>query len=267
MRTYIILIIPILMFFSCQKKSEWVLEQTIDLKEVTPIGMAFDGNSFWVSDGDNNKIVSYSKDFILKDTFQNFDRPMHIAIENKKVFIPEYGADIITILDQNGVKTTLDITENLDAPSGIDINNNEIAIADFYNHQVLFKKENEWIKIGKKGKKAGEFHYPTDVQITDELIYVADAYNNRIQTFNKKGEFIATIGSEQKINALTGICITGEQIFATDFENNRILIFNLDGEITQVIEKGLNNPTDVLVINHKMYICNYKAKNIQVYQK
>ena len=39
----------------------------------------------------------------------------------------------------------------------------------------------------KKGNELGELNYPTDIQILKDKIVVADAYNNRIQIFDKQG--------------------------------------------------------------------------------
>ena len=35
------------------------------------------------------------------------------------------------------------------------------AIADFYNHRILFGNKGDWISFGKEGKAEGEFYYPT----------------------------------------------------------------------------------------------------------
>ena len=89
----------------------------------------------------------------------------------------------------------------------------------------------DWISIGTEGKDAGQFYYPTDVQITDQNIWVADAYNNRIQLFDKRGTFVRMIGVDQKMNAATGLYVSETQVFVTDFENHRLLVFFKDGQL------------------------------------
>ena len=79
------------------------------------------------------------------------------------------------------MKSIVKLPDSLDAPAGVDRYKNEIALADFYHHRVLYFNGNEWITIGKKGNELGELNYPTDIQILKDKIVVADAYNNRIQ--------------------------------------------------------------------------------------
>ena len=50
------------------------------------------------------------------------------------------------------------------------------------------------LQIGRPGTAAGEFMRASGVVWHDGLVYVADAFNNRIQVFTDKGEFRAIIG-------------------------------------------------------------------------
>ena len=56
------------------------------------------------------------------------------------------------------------------------------------------------------------------MQITEHSIWVADAYNNRVQVFDKSGNFGQVIGAEAKMNAATGIYVTDSELMVTDFE-------------------------------------------------
>jgi DNA-binding beta-propeller fold protein YncE len=129
----------------------------------------------------------------------------------------------------------------------------------------LYSNGLDWISIGTEGKEAGQFYYPTDVQITADHIWVADAYNNRIQVFDKQGDFIRIIGADQKMNAATGLFVSENQVFVTDFENHRLLVFFKDGQFAQVIEAGLEKPIDAIIHEEKLYVIDYKKQQMNRY--
>lgn len=260
MQKIIILIVSTIVLSACNSKT-WKTIETIDLGEVTPIGLTYFQNNLWIADGDNNQIVQFDLEGHLLKNIEGFARPMHLDSDENSLYIPEYGSDNIVRLKEDE-KTILTLTDSLDAPAGISIFEDEIAIADFYNHRIVYFNGKNWSSFGKEGKAKGEFHYPTDVQITDDRIYVADAYNNRIQVFDKSGKALQIIGEADKMNAATGIFVSTEQVFTTDFENDRVLIYNLKGSLQQIIQEELNKPTDVLMIDEILYIANYKGKSI-----
>jgi len=232
---------------------------------VTPIGIAQLGEHLWISDGDHNQLVHIDKQGKVLGTHDGFERPMHLDAHGEQLYIPEYGKDQITIFSPDEISAVA-IQDSLDAPAGVDVYGEEMAIADFYNHRVLYKNANAWISIGEKGKADGTFHYPTDVQITSDKIYVADAYNNRIQVFDKSGQHLLTFGAAEKMNAATGIFVSDQQVFVTDFENDRVLIYDLEGALQQTLNTGLEKPTDILLVDKELWIANYKGKDIRIYQ-
>jgi len=238
---YIIPLILILSILcSCsQSYREFSLAKTIDLGEITPIGLAFDEDNIWVSDGDHNQVLKISEEGKILQKLENFERPMHIAYADGKLYIPEFGKDTIS-LKLNNISETLPVNFELDAPAGVAVNDNNVAIADFYNHRILLKNKTGWQNIGKKGRnKPAEFEYPTDVHFHEDALYVADAYNHRIQVFDLEGQHIRTFGRAEKMNAVTGIFVDDDYVYATDFENGRLVIYNHIGEPQQIIKKIL----------------------------
>lgn len=89
---------------------------------------------------------------------------------------------------------------------------------------------------------------------------IADFYNNRIVL--NRGE-----GWKSKMNASTGIYVSDEEIMITDFENDRVLIYDHEGALIQIIDKGLNKPTDLFVSGDQLFITNYKGRYISLYKK
>ena len=266
MKKIIIGLLLVCTLVSCKQNEEtpkeWVLSETIQIEGVNPIGMTNANGKIWLSDGDHNRLVRIDHKGTIEKTIDSLDRPMHIDFSDGTLFIPEYGRDVIeTVVDER--RAILQVNDSLDAPAGISVHKNERAIADFYNNRILFNNGTNWISFGKEGKAKGEFYYPTDVQITADKIWVADAYNNRVQVFDKKGNFLQMMGQDQKMNAATGIFVSETEVFVTDFENNRVLVFDMKGKLKQELREGINKPTDMLIIGDVLKVINYRSGEIK----
>jgi DNA-binding beta-propeller fold protein YncE len=260
----------VLLTASCGGKNPdvaWRLFRSVQLDSVNPIGLAFTDEGLWLSDGDRNRLVLIDGEGNKVRTIDSLDRPMHIESLENVLYVPLYGDDVIARIAKKAV-LAMPLADSLDAPAGVSAYGKERAVADFYNHRILYSADGrDFVAIGKQGKAEGELYYPTDVQITKDLIWVADAYNNRVQVFDKSGIFVRAIGSDQHLNAATGIYVSGEELFVTDFENNRVLVFDHNGSLKQVIKDGVEKPTDILEHDDVLYIANYKSGNLLMLQR
>lgn len=269
MKQYIIILLTAMLIASCQEKKQteirWVHSKTIALADVNPIGIAQGEKGIWLSDGDRNRLVLIDTSGVVLKTIDSLDRPMHIASEGEMLVIPQYGNDEI-LRFRESEKEIVRTRDSLDAPAGVAIKGAQIAIADFYNNKVHYtENSSDWITFGKEGKADGDFYYPTDVHLTESNIWVADAYNNRLQVFDKKGNHLKTIGEDQKMNAATGIFVSDTNAYTTDFENDRVLVFDLEGSLKQVLDTDISKPTDLIIIDEVLYVTNYKGKSLSVY--
>ncbi|MFC4689577.1 NHL repeat-containing protein [Dokdonia genika] len=269
MKQYIIILLTAMLIASCQEKKQtetrWVHTKTIALADVNPIGIAQGEKGIWLSDGDRNRLVLIDTSGVVLKTIDSLDRPMHIASEGEMLVIPQYGNDEI-LRFRESEKEIVSTRHSLDAPAGVAIKGAQIAIADFYNNKVHYtENSSDWITFGKEGKADGDFYYPTDVHLTKSNIWVADAYNNRLQVFDKKGNHLKTIGEDQKMNAATGIFVSDTNAYTTDFENDRVLVFDLDGSLRQVLDTDISKPTDLIIIDEVLYVTNYKGKSLSLY--
>jgi len=263
-----------LFLFSCrgeqEKKTEmntqWKFVKNIDLNNVNPIGIVAQENFLWLSDVDNNRVVKTNLNGKIIEEYDGFERPMHLAIKRDKIYVPEYTSDSLKILE-DGKVSTYKLKEQPDAIAGVSIDGNTVAVADFYNHRIILQQGNKVSIIGKKGHHDGELYYPTDVQISNDLIYVADAYNNRVQVFDLKGNYVRMIGWNEGIKVATGLKVTDSQVIVADFEGNRVLVYDLNGKLLQILSDKFNQPTDIEIVSNKMYVVNYKGKTVSVFEK
>jgi len=251
--------------------SQWVYDTTIELEGINPIGIAMYGDTFILSDGDHNRIVYVNQSGELLRELKDFERPMHIDYgkgkDGMQLLVPEYGRDSVAIMTGKQ-RAYVQFKDSLDAPGAATISGNMIAVADFYNNRILVKKGGEEFSFGKEGDADGDFYYPTDVQILDDRMYVADAYNNRGQVFDLNGKFIVKFGQNDSLNAATGIFKSEKNIFLTDFENDRIMVYNNNYQKIQALKKSIHKPTDVITVGDSLlFITNYRKGQIIKYKK
>jgi DNA-binding beta-propeller fold protein YncE len=257
-------------FVQCQKPDPhqaFVLLQQITLPDnATAISIAPDGSEgFWISDADQNRLLRINQQGQVLDSVVGFDRPMHMVAKEGNIYVAEYGADRITVV-KNMQKDSLKMPQPSDAASGVDVAGEKLAVADFYNHRIVYSDGGQDKTFGQKGSAAGELTYPTDVQFAHGKIYVADAYNHRVQVFDLEGKHLQTIGEAEKMNASVGIFVAENALYVADFENNRVIAYSLEGQLLQIISEGLDKPTDVLVHKGKLYVANYKGRYISVFK-
>lgn len=87
---------------------------------------------------------------------------------------------------------------------------------------------------GKKGDKPGELKSPQRIAIGyDNLIYVADTDNDRIQVFDAEGNLIRTWGwkeQREKMEKPQAVAVGSDgAVYVSDNENKRILKFDKNG--------------------------------------
>ena len=134
----------------------------------------------------------------------------------------------------------------LSKPQGIAIDptNNDILIADSGNNRI-----SRWRltlggvaglvdTFGSLGDGDGEFHTPSDVAVDQQgRCYVTDQFNNRIQIFDGKGEWLSSFGEEgygvdnAKFLLPTSIEHENGHLFISDLVNRAIKVFDTNGKI------------------------------------
>jgi DNA-binding beta-propeller fold protein YncE len=256
-----------LLLISCkQENKKWIFEGKIELPEkVRPLALAKTGDDIWFSDPEQFRLLKIDFGGKILDSIVGIKRPMNIDFDQGKLYVPEFLTDTIWVFE-NGKKSALFLNAEPQAPAGLNAKGDTIAVADFYNHRIILQIDGQVRFIGKEGHDKGELYYPIDVKMKDNKVYVADAYNNRVQMFNINGQVLEVIGEEDGFNVASGIAVNKDGFAVTDQENNRVLIYNLNGKSQQILTDNINYPTDVLFDENSLYITNFKENSIAVYQ-
>ena len=162
-------------------------------------------------------------------------------------------------------------------PNGVSLlNDNEILIADCWNHRIqhLNIKTGTVLKtLGKRGTGKGEFRYPLDVCLDDEgRIIVTDFSNNRIQVISKKGETHSKFGDSgpEKLKHPFG-CVCFKKItFVSDGGNHCVKAFDQSGKFLYKFGKqgnqdGQFDSPHLMHVDsfNNLLVCDYENNRVQ----
>jgi len=79
----IFFVTALILLWGCQQSPKWIYVRTINFEKVTPLGVVKSGNFLWISDSDNNKVIKTDLNGNIVETYENFERPMHITMDGQ----------------------------------------------------------------------------------------------------------------------------------------------------------------------------------------
>jgi sugar lactone lactonase YvrE len=138
------------------------------------------------------------------------------------------------------------------------------------------------LKVGRKGKGEGEFDRPRSVKIDrDGCLWVADAYNHRVQKFDAEGRFLMAFGHKGDDPAGQGALndpsdlAFDERGFAhvTDTFNDRVQIFDAEGRfVGQFGKVGTGNgefwrPRGIVIDGGLTFVTEADGHRLQVFDR
>ena len=105
---------------------------------------------------------------------------------------------------------------------------------------VYDKSGNRKVTIGSKGTGELQFNYLRGIDISNEVVYVAEEYGHRIHMLTTGGEFIGTFGEEGsgigQFDQPYDVKISPDgRVYVADCGNNRVQVFHPDWTISHVI--------------------------------
>ncbi len=211
----------------------------------------------YVADSGNHRIQVFTAegDFITAwgafgSAPGTFNEPWGIAVDEEFVYVADtwnfrlqkftHDGEFVAVLGEAGEPAEGETGGGLFfGPRDIIIlPDGNLLITDTGNHRLqILTPEGEFVQvIGSQGFQSGQFNEPVGLAIgNDDLFYVADTWNGRIQQFStslfplSSWEVDAWRGESTNNKPYLAVNDQG-QIFVTDPEAYRVLIFNSAGE-------------------------------------
>jgi tripartite motif-containing protein 71 len=136
------------------------------------------------------------------------------------------------------------------------------------------------LKVGRKGTSEGEFDRPRSVRIDpDGCLWVADAYNHRVQKFDADGGFLMAFGHRGDDPAGGGALNDPSDIafdehglvYVTDTFNDRIQIFDRDGHfVGQFGRRGTGEgqfmkPRGIAIADGRIFVTEVEGHRLQAF--
>jgi len=235
----------ILHVFDEKKKQYFMINTAKDTDLVSPIGVTVDMHG-----------EIYLSDSILKRVF---------VFDKKGSCIREIGSP-----------------DSFTRPTGIALLGDRIYIVDTHSHRVLIYNKNNGdflFSFGKNGTSHGDFNYPTHIFIgQDDLLYITDSMNFRVQVFDREGNFVSSFGKHGDgsgdFSKPKGIAVDSEgHIYVVDADFDVVQIFDRDGKLLLAFgssgtEKGkLFLPAGVFIDEKdRIYVADSYNNRIQIFQ-
>ncbi len=221
----------LLMSLSCQKPINKIKPNVtvktfygITEKIGEPFGIAVRNDEIYVSDGETGKILKISKNGNTSIFSDKFDTPSQIAFDkNGDLIVADSGTHTIKKIKPTGEIETI---------AGVE---NQSGFADGDAQSALF-------------------YAPIGVAVSEEKIFVADTYNDKIRVIengnvstlagSSKG-FSDGAGASAKFDTLCGIAVTADgKIIVADSNNRRLRVVEPDGRTWTLAGNGTANLID-----------------------
>jgi hypothetical protein len=228
---FTVLLCIILLNFSCWKfkieRKTWTKVKTfagMSERFGEPFGVAIRGEEIFVSDGEQGKIWKISNGGAMTVFAENLHTPSQIVFDrNGDLIVADSGAHVIKRIKQNG---------ETEIVAGVE---NKSGYAD-------------------GGARNALFDAPIGVAVSEDKIFVADTYNDKIRVI-ENGKVSTLAGSEQgfadsengqkaKFDTPCGIAVKGVNLIVADAGNRRLRLVEESGKTSTYAGNGAQNSID-----------------------
>eukprot|EP00800_Vazella_pourtalesii_P002103 TRINITY_DN1193_c0_g3_i1.p1 TRINITY_DN1193_c0_g3~~TRINITY_DN1193_c0_g3_i1.p1 ORF type:complete len:433 (-),score=80.95 TRINITY_DN1193_c0_g3_i1:60-1358(-) len=182
------------------------------------------------------------------------NNPRGVAVDDSTstIYVADYGNSRVQVFNYEGVfiSNFTDHIHKTDKPYGIALHENSLYITMQGTHTVQhYSVEGKLLKkVGGKGNDKTKFRSPYGVTVSaDNIVYVCDYGNNRVQGFTTRLKYSSTIGNGQLDGPLDVKTNEKGEILVLDSGIACLHVFNAEGElITSMLTRGvvsqLSNP-------------------------
>ncbi len=285
-----------------EKKRSWIdriagvqAPEEAELRLRRPYGIAVDSQGrIYVADGYQRRVFILDRDHRRVETRggsarANLALPIGVALDEKdRLFVSDSFNHSITCFDAEGQVLAQFGSDELKRPAGIAIDRprHRLYVADAKAHRVAVFNTQTFAFERYLGSPStpgvgepGRFAAPTNVAVDPQgNLYVVDAWNHRVQIFDRRGRFLRAFGSHGtrpgNFVRPKGIALDNEgHIYVVDAEFNNFQIFTTDGQSLLAVGNLGQEPGQFTLIagifidqQNRIYTTEQEGGRVQIFQ-
>jgi len=223
--------------------------------------------------------------YFPKRPVDGFRRPIGVAVtESGRVFVSDAESARVHVFEAGGKRYGGALGEGLlERPTGLALSpDGRLLVVDTVASTLLaFDPESgaHLTTIGRSGKGADGFHYPTDVAVAaDGTIYVADTLNFRVQVIAPDGGFLGHFGAAGDapgyFSRPKAVAVDGDgHLYAVDALFDNVQVYGPGGKLLLAFGGPGSGPgqfwlPSAITIDHlnRIYISDPHNGRVQVFE-
>ncbi len=241
-----------------------------------------DDGSVWIAAYGSNEIVRFDVNGIVtkrsRGPLNGFDRPSDIIrLSSGDLLVCESAGDRLALCDQNGLFKRYIGSQGIYEGQLIgpqymaEDSYGNIYVTDFGNSRVVvFDQDgNALLSFGRNDGVFKGFSSPTGIAVKDDRVFVADSVYGAIYEFDRSGNYIGNLTTEDAIARPESMKIWGESLVLTD-KNKIITVDTESGSIFENATSG-NGLTELTSAvpdkNGNLIVTDFKANEIYIMSK
>jgi len=224
---------------------------------------------------ENEKKEENIEEEVLHESLKQVNSDKTQEHEEFKIFVLDTGNKRFQIFDSR-YQFLQSVEHNFVNPKKISVSKSGVWVSDFASYKIYkFTHEGKFMfSFGSFGKSKGELNAPMGVIEYESSLIIVDSWNNRLQIFDLKGEFIKEISLESsyiKLNNPVDLSFFEKDLFITDSGNHRVVVYNMiTGDIDTFGEFGeeegkFDSPSGIKVYENEIYVVDSGNNRIQVF--
>lgn len=117
-------------------------------------------------------------------------------------------------------------------------------------------------RVGRLGRGAGELNYPIAVTVVDELAYVVELGNHRVQVFDRDGRSRALLGAGE-LSYPSGITARGSQLFVADTAHGDLVELTTGGRVVRRLgQDALMAPRSLAILDDHLLVADVGRRQV-----